>query len=465
MLQPLRIAQVAPPLERVPPKAYGGTERVVFELVQELLRRGHDVTTFASGDSDVPGHHVVTVPRALRPIGFTGDVQPAFVLTQLEVMRRADDFDLIHSHVEWASILLARAVAIPVVATFHGRLDNPLSRALMGHALPTLVAISQHQAGTHPDAPWAGVVHNGLTLRDAPFDRRRGDALCFVGRVDPEKGIVDAMEIAARTGRHLRIAAKIGTQPTERAYYEDVFRPAVQRLGAEFLGEISSEERDQLLAESFATLMPGNWPEPFGLVAIESLACGTPLLARRVGALPEILREGRDGFFADDVEQAAFLLDRLGDLDRHEIRRSALLRFSASRMADEYEAIYERVLAGRSARDAEDRALADDTAALAPPVSGRRPPLTAMSSRGGTSFLVRSRPPARRAGLRSPAMREVAPREVVRDASTPDGRAADVADGPCPDGATRERRRAPATPEPSRPRGAGSTDGERPAGM
>lgn len=347
MQQPLRIAQVAPPLERVPPTAYGGTERVVFELVQELLRRGHEVTTFASGDSDVPGRLVPTVEKALRPAGFAGDAHPFFVQTELQVLQRAGEFDVIHSHLEWASILLQRTVDVPVVATFHGRLDGPWSTGLFRFARPAIVAISENQASTHPDAPWAAVIHHGLTLRDAPFDRRRGDGLCFVGRVAPEKGIVEAIEVARRAERRLRIAAKVGTQSTERAYYEDIFKPALEAAGTdvEFLGELDESERNALFAESYATLMPGSWPEPFGLVAIESLACGTPVVARRAGALPEIVRDGVDGFFGDDTEQMAFVLSRVHDLDREAIRRATLARFSVARMTDEYEALYERLVA------------------------------------------------------------------------------------------------------------------------
>ena len=171
----LRIAQVAPPLERVPPRAYGGTERVVFELVRELDRRGHEVTTFASGDSEVPGHHVTTVPEALRPAGYMGDAAPYFFLTMRDVLDRSADFDIIHSHLEWASVLLARVSPIPVVSTFHGRLDLPWADETFAGATGGLVAISNNQASTHPSVEWAGVVHNGLTLDEAPFDRRRGD--------------------------------------------------------------------------------------------------------------------------------------------------------------------------------------------------------------------------------------------------------------------------------------------------
>ena len=188
MDRPLRIAQVAPPLERVPPEGYGGTERVMYELIVELVRRGHDVTTFASGDSDVPGRHVPTVPVALRPADFKDDPMGYFLTTMLAVLDSEHDFDIIHSHLEWSSVLLARAASVPVVATFHGRLDLPWSRELLASPSPaSLVAISHSQASAHPDVDWT-VVHNGLTLGGAPLERRRSEALCFVGRVAIEKG-------------------------------------------------------------------------------------------------------------------------------------------------------------------------------------------------------------------------------------------------------------------------------------
>jgi glycosyltransferase involved in cell wall biosynthesis len=351
MSTPLRIAQVAPPLERVPPIAYGGTERVMYELIVELDRRGHEVTTFASGESEVPGRHVPTVPQALRPAGYQGDPSGWFDVTLLAVLDRQDEFDIIHSHLEWPSFVLARAAHVPVVATFHGRLDMPWSRDLMASPTPAhLVAISNAQASAHPDAAWT-VVHNGLTLNRAPFERRRSEALCFVGRVAPEKGIVEAIEIAKLAERPLRIAAKIAPTGPEREYHDEVFLPALEAAGpsVEFLGEISGEERDLLLADSDAALMPGSWPEPFGLAAIEALACGTPILARRVGGLPEIIRDGIDGFFGDDVTQLAWRVPEVAALDRLAIRESVIDRFSARRMADGYEALYRRVVAGAGA--------------------------------------------------------------------------------------------------------------------
>jgi glycosyltransferase involved in cell wall biosynthesis len=341
----LRIAQVAPPLERVPPHAYGGTERVMHGLIEELHARGHEVTTFASADSDVPGRLVPTVAEPLRSSGYTGDPMPYMIETMLKVIEEAGSFDLVHSHLEWASLLLARTLPVPVVSTFHGRLDQPWAPDLFDPPVGGLVAISRSQASAHPEVDWAGIVHNGLDFSRSPADRRRSDDLCFVGRVHAEKGIMEAVEVARLAGRRLRIAAKVGPQPEEADFCRDVFLPAIRDADVEYLGEVSGAERDELFATSYATLIPGAWPEPFGLVTIESLACGTPVLARRVGALPEVIREGVDGFFGDDVQQLAFLVGRVDGLDRAEIARSVRERFSAARMTDRYLEVYERVIA------------------------------------------------------------------------------------------------------------------------
>jgi glycosyltransferase involved in cell wall biosynthesis len=353
----LRIAQVAPPLERVPPGAYGGTERIVFELVTELHRRGHEITTFASGDSEVPGRHVMTSPRALRPAGIADDPAPWFAATAAEVLDRArrGEFDVIHSHLEQYSHFIAAGSPVPVVATFHGRLDHPALAATFRTTLAHPVAISEHQAASRPEAPWAAVIYNGLTLDAMPSDRPRDDSLVFVGRMTAEKGVAEAIEIARRAGRRLRIAAKVGPFATEQVYYRDVFLPALETAGrdVEFMGELDQSERDELVATSFASVMPAAWPEPFGLVALESLACGTPVIARRVGALPEVIREGIDGFFGDDPQHMASLVERAGILDRTEIRRGALERFGAARMTDRYEELLCRLAdtgSGPSAR-------------------------------------------------------------------------------------------------------------------
>jgi len=340
----LRIAQVAGPFEPVPPRGYGGTERVIDALVRELIDRGHEVTTYAAGDSDVPGRLVATVPEALRPAGFDEDGSGYLLETAMRVLDDASQYDLIHSHVEWSSLWLSRATDTPTAFTFHGRLDRPWTTALLQGTKGSLVAISEHQASTHPDVDWAAVVHNGLDLSSLAWRREGGQDLCFVGRVAPEKGVIDAIEVTARAGRHLRIAAKVGPLPEEQDYFENVFKPAMRGRDVEFLGELSDEDRGQLVSESWASLVTGVWPEPFGLVVIESLAAGTPVLGRRVGALPEIIREGVDGFFGDDPEHLAFFVERVGALDRKAIRESVVDRFSAKRMADSYEEVYVRAI-------------------------------------------------------------------------------------------------------------------------
>ena len=374
MARPLRIAQVAPPMERVPPRAYGGTERIVFELVRELDRRGHEVTTFASARLRRAG--------AAHPDGRRG---PPPGRLQRRHRRRGSTSRSRRSSTGPPSSTSSTAISSgPASCSPGSRRSRSSRRSTAGstcpgprrasRARPTgLVAISANQAATHPEVDWAGVVHNGLTLDDSPFERRRGDALCFVGRVAPEKGIVDAIEIAKTTGRPLRIAAKAGPTAAERDYFDNVFTPALEAAGpsVEFLGELEQAERDRLFAESYASLMPGSWPEPFGLVAIEALACGTPVIARRVGGLPEIIRDGVDGFFGDDADQLAFQVARVESLDRAEIRASVLDRFSAGRMTDGYEEIYRTMIESAGGSGATDGPAASDEAAASRDRSSR----------------------------------------------------------------------------------------------
>ena len=342
--RPLRIAQVAPPLEVVPPSGYGGTERIVGELVVELDRRGHDVTKFASGDSTIPGRHVPTVPLALRAIGFADDPDDGYRQTLALVLEQQDSFDVIHAHLDPWNLELARRARIPVVSTFHRRLDLSWTRdAFLGRPRG-LVAVSRDQARTHPEADWT-VIHNGVTFRPPPLPMTPGDDFCFVARMSPEKGFPDAIEVARLTGRRLMVATKTPNRRDEIDYHEGVVRPLLGRADVTILGELSETDRDMLVAGSRASLVPSAWPEPFGLVVIEALACGTPVLARRAGAIPEILRDGIDGFVGDDAQQLAFFDDRLDDLDRAAIQANALQRFTVGRMVDEYESLYRRMLA------------------------------------------------------------------------------------------------------------------------
>jgi glycosyltransferase involved in cell wall biosynthesis len=343
----LRIAQVAPPYEPVPPHGYGGTERIVDELSRELARRGHAVTLFASGDSNAPGELVPTVARALRNNGPETDATAGFVHTLELVLEHEGRFDLVHSHIEFWSMALARAARKPLVVTFHGRLDAPhATEALRDQQAAAIVALSKGHAAQCPGFPWQ-IVYNGLSLDRMPFGSEPGEDLCFVGRIAPEKGVLDAIEIARISGRRLRVAAKEPFLEREKQYYAEVFAPARGRADIEEVGELGATDRDALMAASYATLVPSDWPEPFGLTAIESLACGTPVIARPVGALPELIRHGRDGFLGVDAEAMAKSLPAVAGLDRAGIRRHVIEHFSTARMADGYEQIYRSVLAER----------------------------------------------------------------------------------------------------------------------
>lgn len=344
---PLRIALVAPPMKSVPPVGYGGTERVVAALAEGLDARGHDVTVFASGDSEAAGRIEPTVAAALWDHGFDGDATYHLQRTAAMVWDDADRFDIIHSHIENHGFALARHCPTPVVSTLHGRLDTPgLPELLAEYDDIPLVAISDNQRRWLPDLAWVGTIHHGLGLAAMPFRRRPGDHMTVIGRISPEKGIAEAIELATMTGYPLDIAAKVH-RPEEHELFASLVQPAIDAGIVRFHGELPPEQRDPLLAGSLVTLMLGGWPEPFGLVAIESLATGTPVIARRAGALPEIIEPGVNGFLVDDVMEASAALDKIKDLDRDRIRARAIERFSIERMTREYETVYERVLASR----------------------------------------------------------------------------------------------------------------------
>jgi glycosyltransferase involved in cell wall biosynthesis len=341
--EPLRIALVAPPLERVPPEGYGGTERVIDELARALAARGHDVTLFAAADSQTPGRLVATVDRALRSRGDERDPSAAYLVTIARTLRHAHEFDLIHAHLDRWNLPLASGASVPVVATFHGRLDMPGFGDRLAASTARPVAISAAHA-RQPEPPIADWVHNGLSLEQMPFGERGGDDLVFVGRMTADKGVDDAIAVARLSGRRLRIVAKRPYLAVERDYYEGVVKPALTTADVEELGELGQEDRNRVLAESHALVMPSVWPEPFGLTAIEAMATGTPVIARSVGALPEIVRQGVDGYLASDAAAMAAAVPNVGSLDRTRIRREVLDRFSASRMAAGYERIYRNVL-------------------------------------------------------------------------------------------------------------------------
>jgi len=313
---PLRIALLAGPMVAVPPPAYGGTERIVAALANTLTRRGHDVTVYASGDSTVDAKLRPVAERALWASGYRGDAAAPLLRAVARCWADARHFDLIHSHVEAFGFLLARYAPVPVVSTLHGRLDGDGMPDLLAdfEDIP-LVAISESQRRWAPDANWVGVVHNGLPLEHLPASGAVEDYLLFIGRVIREKGIAEAVELADRVRLPLKIGAKVH-EDVERQTFETIVQPAVAAGRVEFLGEVPPGARDPLMAAARATLMLGAWPEPFGLVAIESLATGTPVIARRAGALPEIVEHGVDGFLVDDLVEAELAVRMVDGLDR-----------------------------------------------------------------------------------------------------------------------------------------------------
>jgi glycosyltransferase involved in cell wall biosynthesis len=336
----LRIALVSPPMLPVPPPTYAGTERVVAALGETLVARGHEVTLFAPGDSEFSGTLVPTPDKSLWSRGYRGDVSSFINVTLAKVWTAHADFDIIHSHVETLGFLFARHSPTPVVTTLHGRLDvSGIPDLLEEFSDIPLVAISDSQRRWGEDANWVATIHHGLPLEQMPFRKEPGDYLAFVGRITPEKGIADVIELARRTKLPLKMAAKVYDKH-EQAHFDEVVKPAIDKGIVEFLGEVGPLERDPLYAGALATMMLGAWPEPFGLVAIESLATGTPVIARRAGALTETIEHGIDGFLVDDLTEAELAVSMIKDLDRTRIRERALERFSPQRMTIEYEAVY-----------------------------------------------------------------------------------------------------------------------------
>lgn len=337
----MKIAQIASLAESCPPQRYGGTERIVSYLTEELVRKGHEVTLFASGDSQTSGKLVACTPLALRLNRHVKDPMPHYMMMLEEVRRRAGDFDVLHFHLDFLHYPLMQDYADRVVTTLHGRLDLPDLQPFYA-AFPDLplVSISDAQRKPMPPVNWAGTVHHGLPRNLLPFsDLPRGDYLAFVGRISPEKRPDRAIQIAARAGMRLKIAAKIDN--ADRAYWDEVIRPMVAaNPNVEFVGEINERDKASFLGNARALLFPIDWPEPFGLVMIEALSCGTPVVAFRCGSVPEVIDDGVSGFIVDDVAEAVAAVKQVEKLDRGEVRAIFEERFTADRMAEDYLAIY-----------------------------------------------------------------------------------------------------------------------------
>jgi glycosyltransferase involved in cell wall biosynthesis len=358
----MRIAQVAPLYESVPPQLYGGTERVVSYLTEELVRQGHEVTLFASGGSATSARLVAACPRPLWQDAGCREALPHHVRLLELVAAEAARFDVVHFHTEHLHFPLARRLPCPTVTTLHSRLHAPDEQALFEeYADVPLVSISDDQRRPVLHANWQATVYHGLprglhTFRAGPGAGGGASAptplagyLAFLGRISPEKGLEAAVEIARRAGLPLRVAARI--YPGERAYYESAIEPLFRASPwVEFLGEVGGRDKDELLGNAHALLFPIDWAEPFGLVMIEAMACGTPVIAFRRGSVPEVMVEGVTGFIVDDVAGAAGAVGRVAGLSRRACRRVFEERYDAARMARDYCDVYRRLTEGARER-------------------------------------------------------------------------------------------------------------------
>jgi glycosyltransferase involved in cell wall biosynthesis len=338
----MRIAQIAPLYESVPPRTYGGTERVVSYLTEELVRAGHDVTLFASGDSVTAAELEPVSPRALRLDSSCIDPLAHHILLVERAHQRADEFDVMHFHINYVHFPRSRLATVPHLTTPHGRLDVPdLIPLYEEFADMPLVSISNSQRTPLPNANWLATIYHGLPASLYRFEPGPGDYLACLGRMAPEKGVDRAITIAAAAGMKLKIAAKL----EDRGYFENVIKPLLNCSDVEFLGEINEPEKQELLGGAAALIFPIDWPEPFGLVMIEAMACGTPTIAYRRGSIPEVINDGDTGFIVNSIEDAVTATRRIPELSRKRCRQVFDERFTATRMAEEYLGVYEGLVA------------------------------------------------------------------------------------------------------------------------
>jgi glycosyltransferase involved in cell wall biosynthesis len=340
----MKIAQIAPLMESVPPRLYGGTERIVSYLTDELVRLGHDVTLFASADSITAAELVGCASTALRLDGNVRDPIPYYMLMLDRVRGLAEEFDILHFHIDQFHFPLFRQMADRTVTTLHGRQDLPdLKPLYLGFSEMPLVSISNGQRRSIPNANVVATVHHGIpTNLHKPNYNPRGGYVGFLGRISPEKRPERAILIARTLGLTLKIAAKV--DKVDETYFREQIAPLLSGPGVEFVGEIDERGKAEFLGEAQALLFPIDWPEPFGLVMIEAMACGTPVLAFRQGSVPEIIDQGVTGAVVDTMEEAVRMLPQVLALDRHAVRRRFEQRFSSARMATDYVALYHSLL-------------------------------------------------------------------------------------------------------------------------
>ena len=340
----LRVAQISPLYEQVPPKLYGGSERVVSYITEELVARGHDVTLFASGDSQTSAHLEPGCELALRLHGkpeLGASLQLAMLAEVYEQARYR--FDIVHSHIDYWTFPLARVTKMPTVSTMHGRLDiSDLHPVYERFPEAALVSISDAQRIPLPRMNWIDTVYHGLPRDLLKFNDRRGDYLAFIGRISPEKRPDLAIEIANRSGVPLKIAAKVDA--VDREYYETLIKPRIKAPMIEYIGEINDAEKSEFLGGALAMLFPIDWAEPFGLAMIEALACGTPVITRPCGSVPEVMKPGVSGFVASEVDQLVAAVGKIDSISRAGCRRYFEERFTTERMVDDYERVYQRVM-------------------------------------------------------------------------------------------------------------------------
>ena len=339
----MKIAQVAPLWESVPPVLYGGTERVVSFITEELVRQGHDVTLFASGDSTTKARLVPMCPEALRTFKVIINYDAPLITMLEKAFSPAGEFDIIHSHLEFLPFPLAKRIRTPVLTTMHARLDLPeLIPVFRKFVELPVVAISAAQRESIPWANWQATIHHGLPKNLYAPHADQGKYLVFLGRVAPEKGLDQAIEIAKRVDMPLRIGAKI--DPTNAEYYRAVIEPLLDHPLIEFVGEVTDLEKDDFIGDAYAMLAPYDWPEPFGLVFIESLACSTPVIAYRRGSIPEIIDHGGTGFVCETMEEMIQSVRHVSLIDRAMCRQAFEARFSTERMVQDYLKVYEQML-------------------------------------------------------------------------------------------------------------------------
>jgi glycosyltransferase involved in cell wall biosynthesis len=340
----MRIAQVAPLYESVPPKYYGGTERVVSYLTEELVRQGHETTLFASGDSETQARLVAACPQSLRLDKRCRDQMARHYVMLEDVFQRAAEFDIIHFHVDYLHFPHSRREAVTHVTTLHGRLDLPdLVPLYQEFREMPVISISNAQREPLPWANWQATVYHGVPADIYRFRPEPGSYLAFLGRISPEKRVDRAIEIATRVGMSLKIAAKVDR--VDKDYFESVIAPLLRNPLVEFVGEIGDNEKDEFLGNAYALLFPIDWPEPFGLVMIEAMACGTPVIAYRGGAVPEVMEQGHTGFIVQGLEDAVEAVRHVAQLSRKRCREVFEQRFTATRMAHDYVQQFERLIA------------------------------------------------------------------------------------------------------------------------